>query len=84
MYVTLLQILWVFTIAMFEPIAYGEYVFPPWANAIGWFLALFSMLMIPGTILFKLCKAEGSLAEVKLVTSNYAYCKSFMANTISM
>ena len=49
---------------MFKPITYGEYVFPPWANGVGWVLAMFSILMIPGTMLVKLLKAEGSMSKV--------------------
>ncbi|XP_022661664.1 sodium-dependent proline transporter-like isoform X2 [Varroa destructor] len=40
----------VFSLALIEaakPLEYGFYVFPPWANAMGWCVALCAMLQIP-------------------------------------
>ncbi|XP_041952608.1 sodium- and chloride-dependent creatine transporter 1 isoform X1 [Alosa sapidissima] len=57
------------TIFMFHVVNYkrlvynGVYTYPWWGEAIGWGLALSSMLCIPLTVLYKLLHCKGSLPE---------------------
>ena len=46
-----------------EP-TYGEYIYPRWAIAYGWFLATVSLLPIPIFAVMELRKQKGSLKEV--------------------
>ena len=49
----------------YKPLSYNNaYVYPWWGEAIGWGLALSSMLCIPVSLLYKLLRAKGTLAEV--------------------
>lgn len=58
-----------FSLALIEaakPLEYGFYVFPPWANAMGWCVALCAMLQIPlwAFVQFLRVKDADSLKEV--------------------
>uniref|UniRef100_A0A8C6TYH1 Solute carrier family 6 member 13 n=1 Tax=Neogobius melanostomus TaxID=47308 RepID=A0A8C6TYH1_9GOBI len=57
-----------FSLIKYTPLKYnGVYVYPWWGYAIGWILALSSMLCIPLWILFKLYTTPGTLKEVKVL-----------------
>lgn len=56
--------IFVFHVVNYKPLTYNKtYVYPWWGEAIGWGLALASMLCIPLTVLCKLLRAKGSLRE---------------------
>lgn len=55
-----------FHVVNYKPLTYNKtYVYPWWGDAIGWVLALSSMLCIPCTVLYKLLRCKGSLREVR-------------------
>uniref|UniRef100_A0A4W5NEZ9 Transporter n=1 Tax=Hucho hucho TaxID=62062 RepID=A0A4W5NEZ9_9TELE len=43
----LITIILVFTIIQFKPARYEDYVYPPWAQGIGWVIAMASIIWIP-------------------------------------
>ena len=49
----------------YAPASFGDYVFPPWAEAIGWTLAMVSIAVIFVYIAWYLASSEGSFKEVK-------------------
>uniref|UniRef100_A0A673SXZ6 Transporter n=1 Tax=Suricata suricatta TaxID=37032 RepID=A0A673SXZ6_SURSU len=53
----------VVSVVTFRPPHYGAYVFPEWANALGWAIATSSMSMVPVYAAYKLCSLPGSLRE---------------------
>ncbi|XP_049623883.1 sodium-dependent dopamine transporter isoform X2 [Suncus etruscus] len=53
----------VVSIVTFRPPHYGAYVFPDWANVLGWTIAASSMSMVPIYATYKLCSLPGSLRE---------------------
>ncbi|KAF6357563.1 solute carrier family 6 member 3 [Rhinolophus ferrumequinum] len=53
----------VVSIVTFRPPHYGDYVFPEWANALGWAIAMSSMSMVPIYAAYKFCSLPGSLRE---------------------
>lgn len=60
------QGIFVFHVVNYKPLTYNKtYVYPWWGEAIGWVLALSSMLCIPCTLLYKLLRCKGSLREVR-------------------
>lgn len=62
------QGIFVFHVVNYKPLTYNKtYVYPWWGDAIGWVLALSSMLCIPCTVLYKLLRCKGSLREVRAV-----------------
>uniref|UniRef100_S4RAY4 Solute carrier family 6 member 8 n=1 Tax=Petromyzon marinus TaxID=7757 RepID=S4RAY4_PETMA len=53
-----------FHLVHYERLTYNDrYVYPGWAEALGWLMALSSMLCIPAVAFFKLLRARGSLAQ---------------------
>lgn len=57
--------IWAFNWYQYEPITYGEYQYPTWAQLLGWFIAMCSIMSIPLGALHTLIKAPGdTLAEV--------------------
>lgn len=60
------QFMVVVSFAMFNPPNYGSYMFPPWANMVGWCLAISSMTMVPLYAIYKLCTLPGKFCDVSL------------------
>lgn len=55
-----------FHLINYKPLTYNnEYVYPWWGEVIGWCLALSSMLCIPVSFLYRLCRAKGTFKEVR-------------------
>ncbi|KAJ8394892.1 hypothetical protein AAFF_G00042470 [Aldrovandia affinis] len=53
-----------FHVVNYKPLTYNSsYVYPWWGEALGWGLALSSMLCIPISVLYKLLRCKGSLRE---------------------
>jgi len=59
----------IFGFVMYEPLTYDDYVYPTWANVVGWCLALSSMLCMPVVAVYSLLRAEGTFAEVRVSTT---------------
>nr|DBA18558.1 TPA: hypothetical protein GDO54_016790 [Pyxicephalus adspersus] len=56
--------IFVFHVVNYKPLTYNKtYVYPWWGEAIGWGLALASMLCIPMTVVYKMLRSKGSLRE---------------------
>lgn len=53
----------VVSVVTFRPPHYGDYVFPEWANVLGWAIAMSSMSMVPIYAAYKFCSLPGSLRE---------------------
>ncbi|XP_054628891.1 sodium- and chloride-dependent creatine transporter 1-like isoform X1 [Dunckerocampus dactyliophorus] len=53
-----------FHVVNYKPLTYNTvYTYPLWGEALGWALALSSMLCIPLTVVYKLLRCKGSLRE---------------------
>ncbi|XP_056380747.1 sodium- and chloride-dependent creatine transporter 1-like [Hyla sarda] len=56
--------IFLFHVVNYKPLTYNKtYVYPWWGEAIGWGLALASMLCIPLTVVCKLLTSKGSMRE---------------------
>ncbi|NXT15418.1 SC6A8 protein, partial [Prunella fulvescens] len=65
--------IFVFHVVNYKPLTYNKtYVYPWWGEAIGWVLALSSMLCIPCTVIYKLLRCKGSLREVRAVQQDHS------------
>ncbi len=51
---TMLAFAIVFTLVKFEPIKYGDYVFPEWTSSIGWCLTAITLSPVPIYAVYKL------------------------------
>ncbi|MBN3322922.1 SC6A3 protein, partial [Atractosteus spatula] len=56
----------VVSFATFNPPYYGTYVFPVWANMIGWCVAISSMTMVPIYAIYKFCVLPGTFRDVSI------------------
>lgn len=73
---TRLQGVVVFGLLYHEPLQYNDYLYPTWAEWMGWGLALSSILMIPLFMILQLLSAPGTLKEVndsELLGTRLAY-----------
>ncbi|CAD5114513.1 DgyrCDS3637 [Dimorphilus gyrociliatus] len=52
-----------FTFADFKRSKYDDYIYPLWADGIGWLIALFEISCIPATAIYKLYTTKGDLIE---------------------
>lgn len=73
-YVFFFQAVFLFHVVNYKPLTYNTvYTYPLWGEALGWMLALSSMLCIPLTVLYKLLRCKGSLREVRLSFWDFNY-----------
>lgn len=63
----LLQVILIFSIIQFKPARYEDYVFPPWAQGVGWVIALASIIWIPLGVVHTLWVLPGSLMQVTYI-----------------
>ncbi|CAI5644218.1 sodium- and chloride-dependent GABA transporter ine isoform X1 [Oreochromis niloticus] len=69
----LITVILIFSIIQFKPARYGKYVFPPWAQGVGWIIALASIIWIPLGAIHTLWVLPGSIMEkLKLSLTPYA------------
>lgn len=61
----------VISFATFNPPNYGSYMFPQWANLVGWCLAMSSMTMVPLYAIYKFCTLPGRFCDVSLLNQLY-------------
>jgi hypothetical protein len=66
------QFLLIFNWADYQPSRYGDYIYPTWADVIGWFMSFFVVVWIPVYAIYLLCKEhDGGLLKVCYNASNY-------------
>uniref|UniRef100_I3K4P8 Transporter n=1 Tax=Oreochromis niloticus TaxID=8128 RepID=I3K4P8_ORENI len=58
----------IFSIIQFKPARYGKYVFPPWAQGVGWIIALASIIWIPLGAIHTLWVLPAFPEELKLLS----------------
>lgn len=56
---TIIFFILIFTVIQYRPITYNHYQYPGWAVAIGFLMALSSVICIPLYALFQLCRTDG-------------------------
>ncbi|XP_037124719.1 sodium- and chloride-dependent GABA transporter ine [Syngnathus acus] len=81
----LVTVILIFSIIQFKPARYEAYVFPPWAQGLGWVIAMASMIWIPLGTIHTLWVLPGSFVQrLKLSITPFAlndkskipYCES--------
>jgi solute carrier family 6 (neurotransmitter transporter, dopamine) member 3 len=55
----------VYGLVGYTPLSYEDYIYPTWANALGWCIAGSSMICIPICAIYKLLTTKGTLKQVK-------------------
>ncbi|CAH0555426.1 unnamed protein product [Brassicogethes aeneus] len=54
----------------YEPLSYEDYVYPAWANVLGWTIAGSSVIMIPAVAIIKIIMTPGSFVKrIKILTT---------------
>ncbi|KAM3963050.1 sodium-dependent dopamine transporter [Aphomia sociella] len=57
----------------YEPLQYEGYVYPGWANALGWAIAGSSVMCIPTVAIYKIITTKGTFIErLRILTTPYA------------
>ncbi|KAI3369415.1 hypothetical protein L3Q82_007635 [Scortum barcoo] len=52
----------IFSVVKYKPLKFNKtYVYPTWAYALGWFLGLFCVFLVPMWIIFKVTQMKGSI-----------------------
>ena len=65
----LLQAVFIFNLIQYAPLTYDEYKYPSWADGLGWILALFPLIWIFSSSVWKITtvKGEMTLLDVSLL-----------------
>lgn len=59
------QAVFIFTLVTYEPLVYNKtYKYPAWGEAIGWILAMSSIICIPVVGIINMMKASGDFIDV--------------------
>ncbi|XP_078602411.1 sodium-dependent proline transporter-like isoform X2 [Branchiostoma floridae x Branchiostoma japonicum] len=59
----LLLFILIFNLVQFNPVTYGDYEYPNWAEIMGLLMGLSSCLLIPIVAVIQVCRQKGSLLE---------------------
>lgn len=78
MFLPTLQFIIVYGLMGYEPLSYEGYVYPVWANILGWLIACSSIVMIPGMAIYKICSTPGSFLQV----SSFYYIYNFECDNL--
>ena len=63
---SIFQVIIIFSFVDYTPATMGEYVYPPWAEGIGWTLTMTSILVVIGyAVIYVILAPSGSLLEVR-------------------
>lgn len=54
-----------------EPLRYEDYIYPEWANTLGWSIAGSSVMMIPAVAIVKFCVTRGTFRQVKVSSNSF-------------
>ncbi|XP_014240511.1 sodium-dependent dopamine transporter [Cimex lectularius] len=69
----------------YEPLTYEDYVYPSWANGIGWAIAGSSVLMIPAVAIYQIIVTPGTfLQRIKILTTPWRDQQTVLARSLSM
>ena len=67
-----LQLILIASVATWSAVTYGDYIYPAWTTAVGWCLALSSLLPIPVTAAIKIYTSTGtSLKNVCCISNSH-------------
>ena len=59
----------------YEPVKYKNYVFPSWAEYLGWCIALSSIIAIPIYAIVLFTKQTGTMKEVRYISKYLLFVK---------
>lgn len=67
------KVILVWSLITFKSPTYGSVEYPVWGLGLGWCMALFVVLWIPGIALYKIFRAEGTLWQVHVTMHSELY-----------
>ncbi|XP_052126835.1 sodium-dependent nutrient amino acid transporter 1-like [Frankliniella occidentalis] len=63
----ILTVIFVYSLVDYKPLKYEEYDYPDWADALGWMLALASMIQIPFWGVIQVCRQPGATFKERVL-----------------
>ena len=59
------QFIFVFAMIDYGPPEYGSYLYPQWAQLLGWLTSASILAWIPGVAIYEVCRQEGGIKKVR-------------------
>lgn len=77
-YIRVFQGVFIFSLVKYKRITYMDYEYPWWGDLIGWFMALSSILVMPGYAIYLFLVTPGTFQEVcmrrRAIVEEHTWC----------
>ena len=65
-FVFVTQAVFVFNLIQYTPMTYDKYKYPSWADGLGWALALFPLIWIVSSMVWKVTTVKGEMSILEV------------------
>ncbi|KAK3755832.1 hypothetical protein QZH41_013376, partial [Actinostola sp. cb2023] len=74
----IITVIFIWNCVSWGGIGYGDHMFPPWAEFMGWLLCVVSLMFVPGFAIYKMYTYKGTIKQRfrRLLSPDYDYIRA--------